>query len=409
MRPLRERTFRRYFTGQALSNFGDALVPVALAFAVLDLDASAGALGLVLLANRLPVVVLVLLGGVVGDKWPRTRVMLSADAVRCATQATTAALLVTGQAQIWHLVSLQAIVGAAGAFFTPAAAGLLPATVSPGNLQQANALVGLSRNTSALVAAGVSASLVATVGSGWAFAVDALTFATSGVFLALLKIQHGPPVKKPTLLRQLAEGWRHVASRRWLWASILHVSLVNALAIAPFMVLGPVVARAELGGAPAWAVIGTGYSVGAILGGVVSMRVHPPHPLRWATLVVLALAPLMALLAIPGPVWALAVAAVLAGAQASFSSAMTAVATQTHVPDDALARVSSYSHFGTLVLVPASFVATGAVADLLGASTTLWLCCAFVVVSTALTFSLRSVRDLPRTPAANESTPALIA
>ena len=403
--PLRERNFRRYFAGQALSHFGDALVPVALTFAVLDIDASAGSLGLVLLANRLPVVVFVLLGGVFGDRWPRQRVMLAADAVRCACQAVTAALLLTGSAQLWHLVLLQAVVGAGGAFFIPAAAGLLPATVPAERLQQANALVGLSRNITALVAIGTSATLVATVGAGWALAVDAVTFAASGVSLALLTVPHlAPGGRPPNILRQLVAGWRHVASRTWLWATIVHVSLVNTLAIAPFLVLGPLVAHESPGGAPAWAAIGTGYAAGAIGGGLVSLRAEPRRPLWWGVLVVLALCPLMALLAIPGPVWALVLAAVAAGAQASFSAAMTAVTTQTHVPADALARVSSYSQLGALVLVPASFAVTGTVADQIGVSTTLWLCAGFIMLSTLGTLGLRSVRDLPRIPA---SQPAL--
>jgi MFS family permease len=395
---LGEKNFRRYFTGQALSQFGDALVPVALAFAVLDISPSARALGLVLLANRLPVVALVLLGGVIGDRWPRHRVMLAADILRCVAQAVTALLLLSGHAELWHLVVLQATIGAAGAFFTPAAAGLLPATVSRERLQQANALVGLSRNTAGLLATGISATLVATVGAGWALAIDSVTFAISAAALALLKVPLPPTTRRPNPVRQLVEGWRHVTSRSWLWASILHVSFVNTLAIAPFIVLGPLVAHESLGGAPAWAAIGTGYAAGAIIGGVVSLRAEPRHPLRWGIAVVFALCPMMALLAIPGPVWTIALSATLAGAQASFSAAMIAITTQTHVPADALARVSSYSQLGALVLVPASFAVTGTVADQIGVSTTLWLCCGFITASTLLTMALRSVRDLPRLP-----------
>lgn len=415
--PLREKSFRRYFTGQALSQFGDAVVPLALTFAVLDIDASAGAIGLVLLANRLPVIALVLFGGVAGDRWPPHRVMLVADAARCAIQAVTAVLLLTGRAELWHLMALQAGVGAASAFFTPAAAGLLPATVSKPQLQQANALVGLSRNATMIVAAGISATLVATVGAGWALAVDAATFAASGISLALLAAPlatrattvGGSRATAPggsraatrarTPLRQLADGWRLVTGRTWLWAPILHICVVNTVAIAPFMVLGPLVAYDSLGGAPAWAAIGTGYSIGAICGGIVSLRVEPRNPLRWGVLVVFALCPFLALLAIPGPTWALALAAALAGGQASFSAAMFAVTTQTHVPADSLARVSSYIQLGTLVLVPLSFGATGALAEWLGAGTLLWISCAAVAGSTALTLALRPVRDLPREPA----------
>jgi Transmembrane secretion effector len=143
---LHERDFRLLLAGQALSNLGSALVPVALAFAVLDLTGSATDLGLVLLASRLPNMVLVLTGGVVADRLSRRWVMLASDVIRCLTQAATATLLVTGTARLWELLVLQAAHGAAAAFFDPAATGLLPETVGPGRLQQANALLGLSRS-----------------------------------------------------------------------------------------------------------------------------------------------------------------------------------------------------------------------------------------------------------------------
>jgi MFS family permease len=117
---LRERQFRLLYAGQTFSNLGSALVPVALAFAILDLTGSATDLGLVLLASRLPQVLLVLAGGVVGDRMPRRRVMLASDLARGATQATTAVLLATGTAQLWQLLALQAAHGAAAAFFDPA-------------------------------------------------------------------------------------------------------------------------------------------------------------------------------------------------------------------------------------------------------------------------------------------------
>jgi len=148
---LRERDFRLLFTGQTLSNLGSALVPIALAFAVLDLTGSATDLGLVLLASRLPNTVLVLTGGVVGDRWSRRWVMLASDAIRCLTQAATAMLLVTGTARLWELLVLQAAHGAAAAFFDPAATGLVPETVGPGRLQQANALLGLSRSATGIL------------------------------------------------------------------------------------------------------------------------------------------------------------------------------------------------------------------------------------------------------------------
>src|SRR5919197_5295920 len=143
---LAERNFGLLFLGQATSAFGDRLPPIALAFAVLDLTGSATDLGFVLAAQTLPTLLLVAFAGVWADRLPRQLVMLSSDALRCGSQGTTAALLLLNQARIWELVVLQAVYGAAEAFFTPAMTGLIPATAGPGRLREANALMSLSRS-----------------------------------------------------------------------------------------------------------------------------------------------------------------------------------------------------------------------------------------------------------------------
>src|SRR5262245_58080544 len=142
--PLEEREFRLLLAGHSTSVFGSALVPVALAFAVLDLTGSASALGLVLASSFLSRVVLLLGGGVVADRVSRRRVMLGADVLRAVTQAVVAGLVLTGSARLWELVALFALYGASDAFFAPASTGLVPEVVSPARLQQANALLSLS-------------------------------------------------------------------------------------------------------------------------------------------------------------------------------------------------------------------------------------------------------------------------
>src|SRR5215470_6455682 len=96
---LQERDFRLLWVGQATSAFGSSLVPVALAFAVIELTGSPSALGLVLSAGLVSRVCLLLLGGVVADRFPRRHVMVAADALRATTQAIVAALLLSGTAR----------------------------------------------------------------------------------------------------------------------------------------------------------------------------------------------------------------------------------------------------------------------------------------------------------------------
>ena len=233
---LRLRPFRRYLLGQTLSGFGDSLIPIALVFAVLDQGGDATAVGLVLLASRLPAILFVLLGGVVGDRFDRRRILLWADAARCAVQAITGALLLAGAAPLWALAALQALSGTASAMFGPAATGLVRALV-PTTLARGNALLGLSRNVVAVGGLATAGLLVSTVGAGWAFTVDAATFAASAAFLARLPAL--PPVAATeSAVRAALSGVRAVLGRRWLWTSILYVAALNLLAVGPFLVLG---------------------------------------------------------------------------------------------------------------------------------------------------------------------------
>jgi MFS family permease len=109
---LRLREFRLLYLGQAVSVFGDRMVAVALAFAVIELGGSASAVGLVLASGTLPLVASVLIGGVVADRTSRRAVMVAADLVRVASQGTMAVLLIAGAAEIWMLAVLAGITGA---------------------------------------------------------------------------------------------------------------------------------------------------------------------------------------------------------------------------------------------------------------------------------------------------------
>src|SRR5262245_6992532 len=185
---LGEREFRRLWLGRATSELGSSLVPVALAFAVVDLTDSASALGLVLATGFVSRIALLLLGGVVADRLPRQRVMLGADAARAVTQAVVAVLLFTDEARLWQLLVLFALYGAADAFFAPASTGLVPEVVTADRLQQANALLALTTSASAVVGPALSGLLVALLGSGTVFALDAATFAVSSLALASLRL-----------------------------------------------------------------------------------------------------------------------------------------------------------------------------------------------------------------------------
>jgi MFS family permease len=393
--PLHERDFRRLWLGQTTSAFGSALVPVALAFAVLDLTDSASALGVVLAAGLVARVVFLLVGGVVADRLPRQRVMLAADLLRTGSQGMVAVLLLSGHARVWHLVVLFALFGAADAFFSPASTGLVPQIVSAGRIQQANALMSLSRSLAWVAGPALAGLIVAGPGPGWAFAVDAATFAVSSVSLALLRL--APDIARAARRRMRAEirgGWLEVRRRSWVWVTIARFSVSN-LAIAPVFVLGPFVAQDSLGGAKAWGLIATCSGLGAILGDAAALHYRPRRPLVAGGLAVSLWALEPAFLARPFPTAAIAVAAAAGYAGMSFSNALWFTALHERIPRESLSRVSSFDWLGSLVFQQAGYIAAGPLAAAIGTPATLLASAALQAsasIGGALTPPIRALR-----------------
>jgi len=395
---LRERQFRLLWLGQTTSTLGDGLVPVALAFAVIKtLDGTPTELGLVLAAETVPLVLFVLVGGVWADRLPRQMVMLVSDVIRGAVQATAAVLLLSGTAEIWHLAVLFAIYGTADAFFQPAATGLVPATVSPQRLQQANALLGLSRS-SAFVAGPAIAGVVAAVANpGTVFVVDAVTFAVSATSLALLRLPRGRRQgERHSFFADLKGGWHELVSHTWLWVIVVWASTFLCIVIAPFLTLGPVIAEQSLGGPVAWGMIAAGFGAGSLCGGFLALRWKPERPMLVCSLLSLCIAPAMALLALRAPALLIAVAQVAGGLGMGFFGAVWQTTLQQHVPEESLSRVSAWDWMGSFAFLPLGLILAGPVSDAIGISTTLWISVGYLIVSTLAVLLVPSVRNLRR-------------
>jgi MFS family permease len=392
--PLAEQPFRLLWIGQTTSALGDALMGVALAFAVLELGGSAGDLGLVFAARTVSSVAFVLAGGVWADRLPRRSVMLVADAVRALVQGLVAFLLVSGTGEIWHLGAAAVVSGAASAFFIPAATGLVPDTVSAERLQQANATMSLSRNATDIVGPAASGALVALVGPGWVLALDAASFAVSTVTLALLAVPAGAALElRQSFFADLRDGWREVTSRTWLWVSLIADSVAN-VGMAAFYVLGPIVAADELGGSEAWGLIVAGGAVGGVIGSALALRVQPRRPLVAAYALLFLAAPQLVGLVPPLPVLAIAGASVLAYTAIGFSGAVWDTLFQQRVPREALSRVSAYDWMISLVLRPLAYALVGPAVVLAGRDAVLLGAAGLICAAAASALAVPSVRAL---------------
>lgn len=391
---LSERPFRLLLLGQGVSAIGDGIVVVALAFAVLDLTGSVRDLGFVLAAQTVPLVLFVLVGGVWSDRLPRRAVMLGSDLARAGAQGGSAVLLLTHSAQIWQLAVLQAAYGTARAFFGPAASGVVPQTVGPENLQQANGLMAITENVAEVIGPAVAGVLLIATGPGWGLAFDAATFLVSAASLKVMRLAWVAPEQTAGMLTELREGWRGFRSRTWLWVSVASFVVLVTVVFAPLDVLGPQIARASLGGAPAWAAINIALGLGAILGGAVGIRWRPRYLLRAAFLVTLIGDPaLLWLLAGRATLPLILVASLLTGMTANLFNVFWFTSMQREVPAGELSRVSSWDHLGTYALKPVGLAVVGPIAVAIGVSTTLFLSGVVSVVLTSIVLAVPAVRN----------------
>jgi MFS family permease len=402
--PLEEPQFRNYFFARGFSLLGDTIVPVALAFAVLSIERSASALGLVLAAYTVPRVVLILVGGVWADRLPRNLVMVASDLLRFASQATAAALLISGEAEIWQLIVLNLLHGVGASFFIPASTGLVPQVVSPGRLQQANGLLSLTGSGFEVLGPVLAGVFVATIGPGWALAVDSATFLVSAAFLVRLKLPERAQRTATSFLSELRGGWREFTSRTWLWVDGVYSALGNAAILAPVWTLGPLVAEESLDGASSWAAIVTCFGVGSVLAGFAVIRLKPERPVfvGVAALALLALPP--ALLALPASTAVIAAGALCAGFGLIFFNTLFETAVQQNVPAEALSRVASIDWMLSLALYPIGLALAGFVAEEIGVGPTLAAAAVWAVASTAVVLLVPSVRQVRRGVPTSEET-----
>ena len=378
---FRDREFRLYLIGQATSGLGNALSSVALIFAVLSISHSAGSLGLVLLASRLPGVVLSLAGGVIADRWPRQRVAAAADLTRTALQACTGALLLSGTATILALVLLQTLTGGANVIFGPAANALLAGVAPRGQVRRANSLLGTTTAVAQTAGLALSGALVAIAGPSASFLVDSATFAVSSVCLTLVRTRAVTAQERRGVLRDLRDGWDAAVARGWVVVYAVHLTVINVLTVCPLFVLGPVIAE-RLGGAPAWSAIALGYAVGNIAAAQITFRWAPRRPVLAAVTTSTALAPLLALLGLAAPIWLLTPAAFLAGMQSTLYNTLINSTLQSNLPNELLGRVGAVARIGSTLLVPIGMGLAGVLATSIGASTVL-IAAAVIVVAAA--------------------------
>lgn len=393
---LKDRSVLVLFAARTISLLGNAMAPIALAFAVLALPGStATTLGLVLTARVAAQVVFVLVGGVIADRFPRHRVMMSADIVAGVTQAAVASLIITGNAEPVTLIALVIVSGAATALFTPASRAVMPQLVSGDALQSVNGLLQLSMRGGSVLGSALAGLFVAVIGPGPTLMVDAATFIVSAGLLMTIRLKHVTGrVPTGTVLRLLRDSWSEFTARRWVWLMVTQLSFVNILLAGGFFVLGPVVAKHDLGGAPAWAAILTAQAIGFIAGSAAAVRVRPRYPVACAALLTMGFAPALLLLAARAPVAAIAALAFVAGFCIDLYGVVFDTTLQKRIPTEALSRLMAYESVGSMALVPVGSALIGPVSEAAGIGPTLVGSAVLIMLAGPVVLMARSVRQV---------------
>lgn len=381
---LAERDFRLVFSSTTISAIGDGVASIALVFAVLKIaHNSPTAVGVVLACRQVAAAAIALAAGVLADRLPRHVVLVAVASVQAAVQVIVGGLLVTGHATVPVLAGLSAVYGLADGFVIPAQNGLIPAVISAVRLQQANALLGLSRSILGFAAPALGGVLVAAGSPGGAILIDAASFAVAAVLLARVRVAPRADVVEPEpFLRELREGWAEFRRQRWIFNTIVFFSIGN-FASQSWTVLAPLVMKQHYGGASTYGLVLSMFGVGLVIGGVVVLRWQPSRPLLVSCVAAIPFGLGVWMIAFLVPLPVLLAAQVLTGFGLAIHIALWFTVFQQQVPESARSRVSSYDALGSFVLIPLGTAAAGPIAAAIGVKETL-IAAGVVTVVTSL-------------------------
>jgi MFS family permease len=393
--PLGYANFRWLTVGRSCTELANAIAPVALAFAVLDLTGSIIDLGIVVGARSLAAVLLVVFGGMLADRLPRSVIMQGAAFTAAVTQVFIAVSLLTNFSSVPLLVALSLCNGAVAALSLPAAAAVTPQTVPANLLTQANALARMGANTGRFTGAAVGGVLVATLGSGLAIVTNASVFLLAAAFYHGVGAVRVPRTGATSIVGDLVEGWREFTEHTWVWVVVLQFMVINAVVAGGLYVLGPAVADGTIGRA-AWGFVLAAQTAGSLVGVIVAVKWRPQRTLLVGVAVVaLDVLPLLMLAELPHVI-PLLVAMFLVGICNELFVVAWDVSLQENIPPEKLARVYSYDMLGSFIALPVGEVAAGPLGTTFGVETTLIVAAGLIVVTTAAALCSRDVRGLTR-------------
>lgn len=408
LRALRNRVFSFVWLARTISRVGDGVHVVAVAWLVLTLTGSAAAMGLVLAAELVPMLLLLVVGGALVDRLPRLPVMIASDLVRAGVVGVIAVLVAVGDVELPHLVGLAAIFGVVNALFAPAYSAVIPQLVPPEDRPSANALNALGSRAAGIAGPAIGALLVAAGGTAAAFAVDALSFVVAAVLLLPPLLASGPAMaekaataapctEKPlSLVEDVRIGVQTVMATPWIALTIAIAGITNITLAGPLEAAVPLLVATNLGGDVAvLGLIGSTTAAGSVVGAVViGSRTRLRHRARliYGPWVMLALA--ASAMGLPIGVAGVVAAVFIVGLGETTLGLAWTNALQDHVPEDRLGRVYSLDAIGSYALIPLGYLVAGIASDAIGPGPVFVVGGLVSAVILAIVWSLPAVRAL---------------
>jgi len=392
------RDFRLLLADRVLAPMSFAFSLVGVSFAVLSqTHGSTAKLSYVLAAQIAPSLIFVLVGGVLADRIAPQKVIIAANAMMAVGEGTFGILVLTGHPPLWQMIALEGLTGTGMAIFYPASQALVPRLVPAQLLQEAMALSRLAMNVAQMggaVLAGFCIAAIGQNGPGWALTMCGTGLLGTIPLMLSLRVTAFERTHHTSMLRELRDGWSEFRSHTWLWVIVAQFSVVLMAWYGSFGVLGPVVARAHLGGPAAWGTITGAESLGLVAGGLISLRFSPRRPMLFVVLngASIAIPPLA--LAMLWPLPAICASSFLLGIALEIMMVQWTVALARKIPPAKLARVSSYDALGSVMAMPIGALVAGPIAAWAGVSATQYGAAALIVVASSLALIPRDVRQM---------------
>jgi MFS family permease len=375
LRALSHRNYRLFFSGQSVSLVGTWMTRIATSWLVYRLTGSELLLGVVGFAGQIPSFLLAPFAGVLVDRWNRHRLLVATQVLAMLQSLALAILALTGRINITQLIWLSILQGVINAFDMPARQAFVVEMIERReDLPNAIALNSSMVNAARLVGPSAGGVIIAAVGEGWCFMIDAVSYLA--VIASLLLMRVAPRALKQArdgnMLRQLREGWTYVARFAPIRDVLLMLALVSLVGM-PYTVLMPVFASQVLRGGPnTLGLLMAASGVGALLGALFLAARRSVLGLgTYIPLTAAAFGAGLVAFSFSRSLWLSMLLMVVTGLGFMVQMAASNTVLQTIVDEDKRGRVMSFYTMAFMGTAPFGSLLAGGVAERIGAPLTL--------------------------------------